>query len=73
MKKFGDDVIKPLVAKMDADSSMDQKVIDGLFHNGFMGIEVPHDYDGPGATFFDAILIVEELAKVVFSKKIYIN
>lgn len=29
-----------------------------------MGPDIPEEYEGPGSTFFDVILIVEELAKV---------
>ncbi|VDK42786.1 unnamed protein product [Anisakis simplex] len=49
---------------MDHDSAMDKSVIDGLFSNGFMSVEVPVKYGGTEASFFDAMIIVEELAKV---------
>uniref|UniRef100_A0A915BGI8 Short/branched chain specific acyl-CoA dehydrogenase, mitochondrial n=1 Tax=Parascaris univalens TaxID=6257 RepID=A0A915BGI8_PARUN len=64
VKRFAEGVIKPLVRQMDDSSTMDDRVIRGTFDNGFMGVEVPPEYDGPGATFFDIIIIVEELAKV---------
>jgi len=64
VKKFSHDVVKPIVREMDRDSKMDQKVIDGCFKNGFMGIEVPAKYGGPESTFFNTVLVVEELAKV---------
>uniref|UniRef100_A0AC34QRI5 Uncharacterized protein n=1 Tax=Panagrolaimus sp. JU765 TaxID=591449 RepID=A0AC34QRI5_9BILA len=64
VKKFSQNVIKPLVREMDRDSKLDQSVIDGCFQNGFMGIEVPSKYDGPESSFFNTVLVVEELAKV---------
>jgi short/branched chain acyl-CoA dehydrogenase len=64
VKKFSIDVIKPLVRKMDAESKMDKSIIDGCFENGFMGLEVPSKYDGPEASFFNTVLVVEELATV---------
>ncbi|KHN84199.1 Short/branched chain specific acyl-CoA dehydrogenase, mitochondrial [Toxocara canis] len=64
VKRFGDEAVKPLVRQMDERSTMDERVISGMFENGFMGVEIPFEYGGPGATFFDVILIVEELAKV---------
>lgn len=64
MKRFAEEIIKPLVRQMDDNSTMDDRVMRGTFDNGFMGVEVPPEYDGPGATFFDIIIIVEELAKV---------
>lgn len=64
VKRFATDVIKPLVRKMDDESKTDQKVIDGLFQNGFMSVEVPEKYGGIGASFFSMVLVVEELAKI---------
>ncbi|KAK6034763.1 acyl-CoA dehydrogenase, middle domain protein [Cooperia oncophora] len=49
---------------MDKNSRMDPSVIDGVFKNGFMGVEVPEAYGGPGTSFFETVLIVEELAKI---------
>ncbi|KHJ91993.1 acyl-CoA dehydrogenase protein [Oesophagostomum dentatum] len=48
---------------MDERSQMHQSVITGAFENGFMGLEVPEQYSGPGTSFFDSILVIEELAK----------
>ncbi|VDK59385.1 unnamed protein product [Gongylonema pulchrum] len=49
---------------MDERSQLDENVLKGLFANGFMGVEVPEQYGGPGASLFDVVIIVEELAKV---------
>ncbi|KAI6195549.1 Acdh-3 [Aphelenchoides fujianensis] len=64
VKRFANDVIRPLVREMDKTSKMDPRVIKGSFENGLMGVEVPAEYDGPEASFFSVNLIVEELAKV---------
>ncbi|KAH3788542.1 short/branched chain specific acyl-CoA dehydrogenase, mitochondrial-like [Dreissena polymorpha] len=56
--------IQPLVRKMDAESQMDQSVIDALFENGLMGIEIEAEYGGTNSSFFVANLVIEELAKV---------
>ncbi|KAI1730555.1 acyl-CoA dehydrogenase, middle domain-containing protein [Ditylenchus destructor] len=64
VKKFSNDVVKPLVRQMDHNSKMDPSVIQGTFDNGFMGVEVPAKYDGPESSFFNVVLIVEELAKI---------
>ncbi|KAF7636183.1 hypothetical protein Mgra_00004441 [Meloidogyne graminicola] len=64
VKLFANDVIKPLVREMDENSKMDKKVIDGTFSNGLMGIEVEQKYGGPESTFFNLILVIEQLAKV---------
>lgn len=62
--EFADSVIKPRVGAMDQAATMDKEVIDGCFEMGLMGIEVPEEFGGQGGTFFQAILAVEELAKV---------
>ncbi|XP_035255351.1 short/branched chain specific acyl-CoA dehydrogenase, mitochondrial [Anguilla anguilla] len=64
VKKFAQERIAPFVSKMDENSSMDQVVIDGLFEQGLMGIEIDSDYGGTGSSFFSSILVIEELAKV---------
>lgn len=56
--------IQPLVKEMDAESKMDQSVIDAMFENGLMGIDIEAEYNGTNSTFFVANLVIEELAKV---------
>lgn len=56
--------IQPLVRQMDRESKMDQSVIDALFENGLMGIEIESEYGGTNSSFFVANLVIEELAKV---------
>ena len=48
VEKFANERLKPLVRKMDENANMDQGLIDELFANGFMGIEVPVNYGGVG-------------------------
>ncbi|KAM6183331.1 short/branched chain specific acyl-CoA dehydrogenase, mitochondrial [Erethizon dorsatum] len=64
VKKFAQEQIAPLVSTMDENSKMEESVIQGLFQQGLMGIEVDAKYGGAGASFFSSILVVEELAKV---------
>ncbi|KAM6186685.1 short/branched chain specific acyl-CoA dehydrogenase, mitochondrial [Rhynchocyon petersi] len=64
VKKFAQQQIAPLVSTMDENSHMDQSVIQGLFQQGLMGIEIDTKYGGTGASFFSSILVIEELAKV---------
>jgi len=47
---------------MDADGVMDPSLISSLFSSGFMGIEIPQEYGGTGASFMAACLAIEELA-----------
>ncbi|XP_053212022.1 short/branched chain specific acyl-CoA dehydrogenase, mitochondrial-like isoform X3 [Panonychus citri] len=57
------DLIAPRVKEMDEKSKMDQVIIDALFANGLMGIDIDTKYGGTGASFFSTVLSIEELAK----------
>ena len=56
--------VQPRVAAMDEAGMMDLDLIPGLFELGLMGVEIPEQYGGAGASFFNAILAVEALAVV---------
>lgn len=56
--------IKKHVAEMDETSSMKPEVMQELFENGLMGIEIPAEYGGTNSTFFVSTIVIEELAKV---------
>ncbi|CAD5228372.1 unnamed protein product [Bursaphelenchus okinawaensis] len=73
VKKFSNDVIKPLVREMDQSSKMDTRVIQGCFDNGLMGVEIPEEFGGAGAPFFSVVQIVEELAKVDPSVSVFVD
>src|SRR5690554_4256258 len=58
---------------MDREQVMDPAILDQAFELGLMGIEVPEEYGGAGSSFFNAILTVEELAKVDPSVSVVID
>lgn len=62
--KLAKEKFAPLVKEMDEKSEMFPEVIEALFENGIMNINVDPKYDGVGANFFATLLAVEELAKV---------
>lgn len=64
VRDFAIERIRPLVPAMDRDANMDKGLIDSFFELGIMGVEVPDQWGGAGATFFTAALIVEELSHV---------
>ena len=64
VRDFARKEVAPLVAEMDANAKMEPSLFPKLFENGFMGVEVPEAYDGPGGTFFESILAIEALAAV---------
>ncbi|XP_013090231.2 short/branched chain specific acyl-CoA dehydrogenase, mitochondrial-like [Biomphalaria glabrata] len=56
--------IQQHVAEMDETSHIKPEVIQCLFDNGLMGIEIPAEYGGTNSSFFVSTLVIEELAKV---------
>lgn len=64
VRKFAVDNIEPIVRQMDEAEIMDPALIQGLFDNGLMGIEVPEEYGGAGMSFTSAIIAIEEIARV---------
>ncbi|XP_036907020.1 short/branched chain specific acyl-CoA dehydrogenase, mitochondrial isoform X1 [Sturnira hondurensis] len=64
VKKFAREQIAPLVSTMDENSKMEKSIIQGLFQQGLMAIDIDTKYKGTGASFFSLVLAVEELAKV---------
>jgi len=56
--------IAPFRAAMDEAQQMRPELVRQLFELGVMGVEVPEAYGGAGSSFFNAILVIEELAKV---------
>lgn len=62
--EFANAEIAPRVRAMDEHAKLDPSILKQLFSLGLMGIEIPEQYGGQGGSFFDSILVVEELAKV---------
>lgn len=64
VSKFAAEQIGPKVRDMDEAEHMDPKVVEQLFEQGLMGIEVPEEFGGAGMNFTAAIVAIEELARV---------
>lgn len=62
--KFAGEEILPKVREMDEAETMDPAVVEQLFEQGLMGIEIPEEYGGSGMNFTAAIIAIEELARV---------
>jgi short-chain 2-methylacyl-CoA dehydrogenase len=52
---------------------MDEGLIPQFFELGLMGIEVPEEFGGTGASFFTAALVVEELSRVDASVGVFVD
>ena len=64
VREFADAQVRPLVREMDEHAKIPRALVDKLFDLGVMGIEIPESYGGAGASFFHAVLAVEELSRV---------
>jgi short/branched chain acyl-CoA dehydrogenase len=73
VRQFAEERVRPLVSKMDHESKIPRELIDECFALGVMGIEIPDKYQGAGATFFMAVLVVEELARVDASVAVLVD
>ena len=64
VQKFANEVILPKAREMDEKEVMDPAIVEQMFEQGLMGIEIPEDYGGAGMNFTAAIVAIEELARV---------
>ncbi|EPS43696.1 hypothetical protein H072_2300 [Dactylellina haptotyla CBS 200.50] len=64
VSKFSNDVILPKVRDMDESETMDKSILEGLFEQGLMGVEIEEEFGGSGMSFTAAIVAIEELARV---------
>ena len=64
VREFAEGELRPRVEEMDEQGKLDPALIKQCFDLGLMGIETPEEYGGAGASFFTAIIAVEELSRV---------
>lgn len=64
VSKFAEEQLRPKVREMDENETMDPEIVEQLFEQGLMGVEIPEKYGGAGMNFTSAIVGIEELAKV---------
>lgn len=63
-REFAENEMKPVVMKYDESQEFPHEIVRKLAKLGFMGITWPEDLGGAGLTDLEAIVIIEELAKV---------
>lgn len=56
------DVIAPRAAEVDHSEQYPWDNIKALTDAGFMGMTVPKEYGGPGRSYLDTVLVIEEMA-----------
>jgi alkylation response protein AidB-like acyl-CoA dehydrogenase len=64
VRQFAQDSISDRVSVMDREAQMDPDLIREIFDLGLMGVEIPEKWGGAGSSFFNAVLVVEELSRV---------
>src|SRR6266566_8265005 len=64
VREFAEGELRPRVAEMDEHAKLDPALIRQCFELGLMSIETPEEFGGAAASFFTAILAVEELSRV---------
>src|SRR5580704_13744456 len=73
IRQFADDKIRPLAKEMDEKGVFEKDLLHEFFQLGLMGIEIPEQYGGGGATFFEAVLAVEEMSRVDASAGVIVD
>jgi alkylation response protein AidB-like acyl-CoA dehydrogenase len=64
VRRFAQQEIAPRVRAMDEAQKLDPDILRLLFDLGLMAIEAPLELGGAGASFFSAVLAVEEISRV---------
>ena len=63
IKSFALAEIEPLVRERESKQKINQKLITAMFEMGLMGIEIPEEFGGAQSSFFNTILLIEEISK----------
>jgi alkylation response protein AidB-like acyl-CoA dehydrogenase len=64
VREFAEQRVKPRVEEMERAAAQPKELLDELFELGLMGIEIPEELGGAGASFFMSILAIEEMSRV---------
>ena len=62
--EFAKKEIAPRAVEVDRTEQYPWGNVKQLTKQGFMGMTVPQEYGGPGMTYLDVVLVIEEIAKV---------
>src|SRR3954471_6209317 len=73
VREFAEGEVRPKLEAMEHASKLDADLIKQCFELGLMAIESPEEYGGAGSTIFNAILAIEELARVDASVSVFVD
>ena len=63
-RELADQILGARAARWDADEEYPWDNVKDLVSAGFMGLTIPKEYGGPGASILEVLLVVEEIARV---------
>ena len=63
-RELAEGVIRARAAEVDRSEDYPWHNVEALTRAGFMGMTIPRDYGGRGLSYMDAVLVIEEMAKV---------
>ena len=63
-RELAEGVIRGRAAEVDRSEDYPWHNVEALTRAGFMGMTIPRDYGGRGLSYMDAVLVIEEMAKV---------
>jgi alkylation response protein AidB-like acyl-CoA dehydrogenase len=73
IRRFAEEKVRPRVAAMDEAGRLDPEIPAQCFDLGLMGVEIPEEHGGAGASFMMACLAVEELSRVDPSVGVFVD
>lgn len=63
-RKLAQNEIQPRAAEIDRSEEYPWDNVEKLTKTGFMGMTIPEEYGGLGLSYLDAVLVIEQMAKV---------
>src|ERR1044072_3127363 len=73
VREFAEGEVRPRVEPMENASKLDPELIKQCFELGLMAIETPEKFGGAGSSFFNAIIAIEELARIDASIAVFVD
>jgi len=73
VREFAEGEVRPRVEAMEHAAKLDPDLIKQCFELGLMAIESPEEFGGAGSTIFNAIVAIEELARVDASVSVFVD
>ena len=73
VREFAEGEVRPRVEQMEHASKLDGDLIKQCFELGLMAVESQEEYGGAGSTIFNAVLAIEEIARVDASLSVFVD